>query len=215
MIASPIAQLTDSEILLWTILHNFEALALKQYEKNVLVLATPEKKELVELLASKVPTNKAMENTSLEEPVNNLLTSATNSDEIHTLIVQGILLEILGQTIYRTFKDSDAFTSATHALCLTGLTAQESIREETRKLILEKIGSGDKVYEVFVSISRPVIMNLDALGESLDQHFSEKFGISFSDLMGEFVAELISTCMDLGMDRRKVVGYLTSTLMGI
>ncbi len=215
MLSIPTLQLTESETLLWTILRSFEALALQQYEKNVPSLATSQKKELIDLLVSQVPTNAALDPTSLAKPVNNLLAAATNNSAVDTLIIQGLLLEVLGQTIYENIKESDKFTADTHNLGTVGLSARKSIKEETHKLISDKIGSGDQVYQVFVNISRPVIMALDALGESLDQHFSEKFDISFSDLMGEFVAELVSTSMELGMERRKVVSYLTSTLMGI
>jgi hypothetical protein len=215
MLSSPTLQLNESETLLWTILRNFEALALNQYEKNVPSLATAQKKELITALVSQVPTNEALDSTTLSQPVKELLESATSDSETKTLIIQGLLLEVLGQTIYQTIKENDKFTGPTHDLCDVGITARQSLKEETHKLIAEKIGSGDDVYKTFISVSRPVVLCLDALGESLDQHFNEKFGISFSDLMGEFVAELVSTSIELGMERRKVVSYLTSTLMGI
>jgi hypothetical protein len=215
MLSSPTLQLNESETLLWTILRNFEALALKQYENNIPNLATAQKKELVKLLISQVPTDTVLDSTNLAQPVNDLLIAATSDNKLDTLIIQGILLEVLGQTIYQTIKESDKFTETTHKLCNVGLTARASIKEKTHKLIIEKIGFGDNVYKAFINISRPVIICLDALGESLDQHFSEKFDISFSDLMGEFVAELVATTIELGMERRKVVAYLTSTLMGI
>ncbi len=215
MLASDTAQLTDSEILLWTVLHNFEALALSQYEKFCSALATPEKKELVSLLFSRVPDNKAMENTSLDQPVKALLDAATSSSEKDTLLIQGLLLEVLGKTIYDTFKDSESFTAATHHLCSVGLKAQDSIGTKITTAIKERIGTAEQIYSAFIDISKPVILRLDALGESLDQHFSEQFDISFSDLMGSFVAELVLTCTNLGMERRKIVGYLTSALMGV
>jgi len=215
MLSTATLQLNESETLLWTILRSFETLALQQYEKNISSLATTQKKELINLLVLQVPTNTALESTSLNQPVNDLLAVAANDSELDSLIIQGLLLEVLGQTIYQNIKENDNFTVYTHNLGAVGLKARESIKENTHKLIVEKIGSGDQIYQAFVNISRPVIKSLDALGESLDQHFSEKFDISFSDLMGEFVAELVSTSIELGMERRKVVAYLTSTLMGI
>ena len=215
MLSSSTLQLNESELLLWTILRSFESLALKQYEQNVPALATVEKKELVNLLMSQVPTDTAIESTALSQPVKDLLSAAKSNTEINTLIIQGLILEVLGQTIYQTIIDSETFTAYTKNLSEVGLKARTSIKAETKKLITEKIGTGDELYQVFLTISRPVILKLDVLGESLDHYFSEKFGISFSDLMGEFVAELLATCMDLGIERRKIVSYLTSTLMGI
>ena len=73
------------------------------------------------LLGSQVPTNVALESTSLAQPVNNLLASATNDSEVNSLIIQGLLLEVLGQTIYQAMKENDNFTAATHELCDVGL----------------------------------------------------------------------------------------------
>ena len=215
MLPSTTRTLNSGECLLWTILRSFESLALKQYELNVSMLATAEKKDLVQLLVSQVPTDEALEGTDLALPIKNLMVSATGTDQEHTLIVQGLLLEVLGRTIYRMFQAKDMFSSSTSALCNTGLEAGKSIHREIRRLINEKIGIGEQLFQAFVTISKPVIINLDALGERLDRHFNERFGISFADLMGEFIAELIPTCVELGMERRKIVGYLTSVLMGI
>ena len=82
-------------------------------------------------------------------------------------------------------------------------TARKSIKEQTHKLIVEKIGSGDKVYQAFINISRPVVICLDALGESLDQHFREKFNISFSDLMGDICCRISSYFYRTGYGKAK------------
>ncbi len=215
MLPSVSKTLNSGEYLLWTILRSFETLALTQYERNAAVLATAEKKDLVNLLISQVPTDEAFEGTDLAVPIKNLMVSATGADQQHTLIVQGLLLEVLGRTIYRMFQAKEMFSTTTSTLCNTGLAAGKSINREIRRLISEKIGMGEQLFQAFVTVSRPVIINLDTLGERLDKHFNERFGISFADLMGEFVAELIPTCVELGMERRKIVGYLTSVLMGI
>ncbi len=215
MLSTPTLQLNESELLLWTILRSFESLALKQYEQNIPALATQEKRELVNLLVAQAPTDNAIAPTTLAQPVKELLEVATSTGEVNTLIIQGLLLEVLGLTIYQSISQSEVFTAYTKELSAVGLKAQKSTKAETIKLIREKIGSGDQVYQAFITISRPVILKLDILGENLDQYFSEKFEISFSDLMGEFVAELISVSMELGIERRKIVSYLTSTLMGI
>ena len=209
------ATINESELLLWAILRRFELLALMQYEKNVAILATSEKRELVDLLNSQAPADEALEETSLVNPVNDLLNSATNSDETHTLIIQGLLLETLGRTIYQIFEENTGLSSSTRSLCSAGLRAGKSVKAKIQKLIAEKMGLGEQLFQTFVTVSRPVITQLDALGERMDYHFSERFGVSFADLMGEFVAELVPICVELGVERRKIISHLTGVLMGI
>jgi hypothetical protein len=215
MLTKATITLNSSELLLWTILRNFEALALKQYELYVPALVTSQKKELVDLLMSQVPSDIALDGTDLAAPVTNFLQSATGPDDVQTLIIQGLLLETLGQTIYQMFEENEVFSSDTRTMCSTGIAAGQSIKAEVSELIAKKFETDEKLFQAFVSSSRPVIGYLDALGQRLDKHFSERFNISFADLMGEYVAEIIPACGALGMDRRKVVSYLTSVLMGI
>ncbi len=207
--------INKSELLLWTILRNFELLALKQYEKNVAILATDEKRELVDLLNSQAPSDEALDETSLTQSIRNLLNSATGPDEIHTLIIQGLLLETLGRTIYQIFENNKVLSLTTRSLCSKGLRAGGTVKTKICKLIIERMGIGEQLFQTFATVSRPVIMQLDALGERMDCHFNERFGVSFADLMGEFVAELIPLCVELGVERRKIVGHLTGVLMGI
>jgi len=212
---STIIGIDRSELLLWAILGSFESLALRQYELNVPLLATMEKRALVDLLTSRVSSSEVLEETELASPIKELVASATGSDAVHTLIVQGLLLELLGQTIYKSFGENELVSAATCALCADGLTASLAITEKVPKLITEKIGTGEDLFQALMTVSRPVLRHLDTLGEGLDQHFCERFSISFADLMGEFAAEFIPACAELGLERRKLVGYLTGALMGV
>jgi hypothetical protein len=47
----------------------------------------------------------------------------------------------------------------------------------------------------------------------LDADLTRDFGINYADLMADFGTELIHSCSTLGMDRRKIAGYLTAALM--
>jgi uncharacterized protein YfiM (DUF2279 family) len=60
-----------------------------------------------------------------------------------------------------------------------------------------------------------VLGALDGLADPVDRVFGERFGLRFADVMGEFTADLISTCTALGMQRRKVVAQLAGAAMGI
>lgn len=206
-------ELDRTELLLWTILQKFESLALMQYKLHELSLDTPEKRTLVGVLNSRVPSDEALETTTLSVPVTELLADAIGADESHTLIVQGLLLELLGQTIYQSFAQNSSVSPDTRALCVLGLKASQANRTRLPELFAEKIGKGEDFFQAFITASRPVIKHLDGLGEGLDEHFSMRFGLHYTDLIGEFVAELISACIELGMDRRKLMGSLTDALM--
>lgn len=211
---SVVVVLDRTELLLWTILAKFESLALLQYSLYVIDLDTPEKQQLVDMLLSTIPSDEALETTTLSLPVENLLADATSTDKFHILIVQGLILELLGQTIYRSFADNDLASQTTRGLCVLGLKASSDNTAKLPKLFAEKVGSGDELFQAFITVSRPVISHLDELGQGLEEQFSKRFGISYADLMGDFMAELIPVCVELGMDRRRLVAYLTGALMG-
>jgi hypothetical protein len=212
---SAIIGIDRSELLLWAILRNFESLALRQYELYVPTLAGEEKRALVALLSSQVPSDEVLDEAELAVPVNDLVAGATGSDAVHTLIVQGLLLELLGQTIYQSFGQSELVSSSTRTLCADGLAASQTISKKIPALIAEEIGTGESLFQTLMIVSRPVLRQLDTLGVGLDQHFSARFGICFADLMGEFAADFIPACTELGLDRRKLVGFLTGALMGV
>ncbi len=211
---SIVVVLDRTELLLWTILAKFESLALLQYSLYVIDLDTPEKQQLVDMLLSTIPSDEALETTTLSLPVANLLADATSTDKFHILIVQGLILELLGQTIYQSFADNDLASQTTRGLCVLGLKASRDNTAKLPKLFAEKVGSGDELFQAFITVSRPVISHLDELGQGLEEQFSKRFGISYADLMGDFMAELIPVCVELGMDRRRLVAYLTGALMG-
>jgi hypothetical protein len=211
---STIVELDKTELLLWTILKEFESLALQQYLLHLPSLATAEKKELVHSLASRVPTDEALRDTNLFAPLEELLAAAKSSDAAQTLIVQGLLLELLGRTIYGAFVQNAAACEDTRAMCAAGLEASEANQTKIAELVSQKIGAGDEVFQAFMTSGRPVISRLEGLGDGVDEHFAKRFGLRFADLVGEFVAELIPCCVELGMDRRKLMGSLAGALMG-
>jgi hypothetical protein len=77
-----------------------------------------------------------------------------------------------------------------------------------------RIGTGEALLQAIMTESAPLLRTLDELGEGIDATFLERYGVSFADLMGDVAAELIATCIELDVDRRKLVAFLTSALMG-
>jgi hypothetical protein len=208
------ADLGRTEALLWTILSRFESLAFEQYAMTVPALLTPEKQSVVALLRTRVQTNEELIGTPLEAPIDALIERATSSSEAHVLIAQGLFLEIIGEAIYRTFGANDATSGPTRDLCERGCAASGRARALVPALLRSRIGEGEVLLQAIVTEAGPLLYGLDDLGVGIDACFLDPFGVSFADLMGDVAAELIAVCMELDIDRRKFVAFLTSALMG-
>jgi hypothetical protein len=208
-------ELDRSEALLWTILAQFESLAVAQYGASVPALLTPEKARVFDLLRTRVAGSDDLTGSRLEFPIAALLASVTSTDPAHVLIAQGLFLEFIGQAIYDRFGGNDLTSTTTRELCECGSRASARARDIVPSLLRAQIGSGDVLLQAIMTASAPMLRLLDDLGEGIDAYFFDRFGVSFADLMGDVAAELIAVCADLDIDRRKFVAFLTSALMGI
>ena len=207
--------LDRSEALLWNILARFESLAVEQYAASAPALLTPEKLEVVALLRTRVLDDEYLVGSGLEAPIGELMRSATSTREEHVLIAQGLFLEAIGEAIYRNFRDNAATGEPTRALCKRGFAASARARAIVPGLLRARIGEGDVLLQAIMTEAGPVLRSIDDLGEGIDASFLDRYGVSFADLMGDVAAELIATCIDLNVDRRKFVSFLTSALMGM
>lgn len=208
-------KLNADELLIWRILGKLESLALRKYEHAVPELATPAKRELVTTLLSQAPDDAALKATVLGPPLDDLLTAADGTEKEQTLIVQGFVLERLGQVIYKILSAHQAASRATRDLAVAGSDACSAVIGHATQLIRSQVGSGERLYEVFFSVSDKVLRKLDALGDGVDRLFGKRFGLTFSELLGEFTSELLPACIDLGMSRRKIVCRLAGVFMGV
>ena len=208
-------ELSQAELLLWTALKKFEILALDKYRSDVPDLAGPTKEQLVQRLTAGAPTDSALIGTKIEAPLSALLASASGRGEEKTLLIQGLVLEPLGLIIYETFGSNEAVSDTTRALCEAGTSASEAVIQQSTALIKTKIGTGETALQAFISTGAGVLKQLAGLGDGLDLYFSEPFGITFADLIGEYASELIPNCLALDMERRKVVAFLTASLMAV
>jgi hypothetical protein len=209
-----IADLDRSEALLWSILSRFESLAVEQYSVTEPALLTPEKTLLIDLLRTRVQSDDELNGTQLEAPIAALLRSVTSRDRARVLIGQGLFLELIGEAIYATFGQNDATSEPTRELCGRGSAASGRARALVPELLRTQIGTGDVLLQAIMTQAAPLLRSLDDLGEGIDATFLDRFGVSFADLMGDVAAELIAICLDLDVDRRKFVAFLTSALMG-
>ncbi len=205
------------ERLLWALMARFERLALDRYAALVPDLATADKRAFVARLdAIASPSDGgALAASPLAGPVDALLARARSADEVAVLLVQGLVLERLGQAIYRIAEQSTRASEATRSLASTGLAASHGVTAAAAQRIAQQIGSGDALYVVFVDRTHDAVAALDALADPVDRVFGERFGLRFADVMGEFVADLTTACTALGMQRRKVVAHLAGACMGI
>jgi hypothetical protein len=205
----------SDELLIWRILGKLEALALRKYEAAVPQLATPEKRELVNRLLERAPDDAALDASPLGQPVRELLTAADGRDGAHALIVQGFILERLGQVIYKILAAHHAASRATRDLATTGSAICSKVISDATQLLREQFGGGDRLHDLFFTTADGVLRRLDGLGEGVDRLFGQRFGLTFSELLGEFTADLLPACMDLGMSRRKLVCRLAGVFMGV
>lgn len=205
----------EVERLLWALMARFERLATERYAAHAPALATPDKARFVERLDTLAADAGTLAASALAAPVDVLLSRAQSADETSVLIVQGLVLEHLGQAIYRIAAAKDGASGTTRELAADGLAASSGVTAAASARIAQVIGTGDALYAVFVDRSHDVVAALDALADPVDEVFGERFGLRFADVMGEFVADLTTACTALGMQRRKVVGHLAGACMGI
>jgi hypothetical protein len=208
-------QLDREEQLIWRILAKLETLALQKYEKAAPQLAIPAKKEIVQTLQRGAPDDRALDASPLARPVNDLLDAASVPDEADTLIVQGFLLERLGQIIYKALSTQAAVSASTRSVGVAGLNACASVIGLATERLRKVVGEGEVLFEVFSTASDGVLRRLDGLGEGVDQLFGQRFGLTFSEVLGDFTAELLPACVELGMNRRKLVCHLAGVFMGM
>jgi class 3 adenylate cyclase len=210
-----IEELDRSEALLWTILTRFETLAAEQYARCAPSLLTPEKERVIALLRTRVQGGDDLAGTPLATPVAALMESVTSVAEAHVLIAQGLFLELIGEAIYRTFGANAATSESTRVLCEQGAAASGRARAIVSELLRSRVGTGDVLLQAIMNEAGSLLRSLDDLGEAIDATYLDRFDVSFADLMGDVAAELISLCLELGVDRRKFVAFLTSALMGM
>jgi hypothetical protein len=210
---SPVGILAEPERLLWTVLRRLEALALERYERFVPALATPAKRIVVERLENELPNDGALEGHELDGPMRDLCRAASTDSAVATLCVQGLTLERLGQAIYtRLATNPGAGPLSRHLADLGSAAAGVSI--ELASSELQRRGSSEDLLAAYCTATRPVLACFDAVGVAADRALGGHFGLRFIDVLTDVATELIDNCLQLGMDRRKLICHLTAAFMG-
>jgi hypothetical protein len=196
-------------------MRRFESPALARYRSHAPMLATEEKARFVAELLAIEQCDELLAAQGLAAPTETLLARAGGSDEASTLLVEGLVLERLRHSIYRLAAGADRAGEESRALAEAGRRASGAVSAVAAQRIAISLGTGEALFAVFAPKSNAVIGALDAMAEPVDRTFGERFGLRFAEVMGEFTADLIVACTELGMQRRKVVGHLTSACMGL
>lgn len=203
------------EALLWRTLLRFETLSQAQYEAHAPELLSDGKAAFVARLAAVAGPPSLLAASAVGAPIDRVISLAAGPDKAATLNIQGLLLEPLGQVIYGLTEANPAVSAEARALARTGHRTCAEIIARVPPLLAEHVGDPDALLQAFQKTTPEVIRELDALGEAVDLEFSHTLNLHFSDVMGEFAADLLERCIELGMQRRQLVVFLTSQMMGI
>lgn len=202
------------EGLFWEIMRRFEDVALQQYRRHVPPLATAAKIDLIERLAGVAPGRAVLDQSDLAAPLGRLLSVAAKDDADATLVVQGLVLEQLGQAIYAAVSANPNVSTEGRDLAALAGQASASVTQQVPGLLTASIADADGRFAVFTEASHDLLMELDGLGDGIDRTFGAAFDLRFRDIAGELVARAVPVCTSLGMQRRQVVSHLAGALMG-
>ena len=199
---------------LWAMLARVEACTLERYRASAPGLATPEKVSAVEALAAQVTEPLELPDF-LESPLVRLLTGAEgDGSRSSALVLQGLLLEPLGVTLYRALAEGDRLPPEGRAIAETAAAASQCAWDSAAEALIALEPDAGARFDRFTAGSTPLLASLDGFGEALDRAFAEPFDLPFAELMGDYVADLLPVCTaDLGFGRREVMVHLTSALM--
>jgi hypothetical protein len=204
------------ERLFWTLMRRFETLALDRYDAHAPDLATPEKRAFVSTIAATSLADADLAAHDLAAPTDALLAAAASRDAVATLIVQGLVLEHLAQTIYGIVAATEQMVGETsRALARIGRAASASVTAEVPARLDAALPDPAALWTAFAAASHDVLAALDGLADPVDRVFGLRFDLRFADVMGDFIADLIGACTSLGMPRRKVVAHLAGAAMGL
>jgi len=208
--------LDSDEVLLWTIMRAFEVQASAQYRLHTPVLAQG-KAEVGPTLLHLAGDDRPLDESILGPTMAELVESAAMAgDEGAVLVAQGLVLERVRLICYSTLARLPEVPASSRVIAGALEPISAEIVARTPGLFASVCArTGYKPFSLFTEASDDVLHKLDAVGEGVDEIFGERFGLRFADIVGDFVADLVPACVELGMERRKVMSHLAGALMGI
>jgi hypothetical protein len=193
----------------WSMMKQLEALAVSQYKKFIPELNTARK----EIFLQGLPSQQNSPSDQLSTAVEKLVQAATKNSRLDTLLLQGFTLEILGQAVYRAIQNTSAINESSHLLAQQANTASQDVLQQILSTLRKENVVGDSGFKAFVSATQDVFGALDSMGSLIDETFTSESQLKFDDVLADAVTELLKYGADLGMDRKKLLRHLTSSLM--
>ena len=202
------------ERLLLAVVVRFESEGLANYRSHAPNLETEPKRRLIADLGALAAGADELAGSALAAPVAALLAAAESSDTTETLCVQGMVLETLGHTIYAAAAGADGVSQQAGQLARRAMPLCREVTGLAVAAFGAEIKESDSRFAEFSGATHDVLAALDAMAEPVDAVFGERFDIRFSELVGDFTADLVSVCGDLEMPRRKILAHLAGASMG-
>ena len=193
----------------WSVMKQLEVLAVSQYKKFIPELSATRK----EIFLQNVPSQKSSTDDQLSSAVERLVEVATKNSRLDTLLLQGFTLELMGQAIYRAIQNVSSVNENSHLLAEQAYTASQDVLQQVLSILRKENLVGDSGFKAFVSATQDVFGALDSMGTLIDETFAGQSQFRFDDILADAVAELLKYGADLGMDRKKLLRQLTSSLM--
>jgi hypothetical protein len=201
--------MSDIEQTFWSVMKQLEELAVSQYQKYVPELNITQKKAFLNNIDSQVYSS----NEQLSHAVSRLTKTATKNSRLDTLILQGFALELLGQGIYKAILNNDSLNQNSHHLAAQANRASQEILQQVLSIFKKENLTGDTLFKSFVSATHDVFGDLDSMAALIDETFASQSQLKFDDVLADAVTDVLKHGTDLGMDRKKLIRQLTSSLM--
>ncbi|MCX7899196.1 MAG: hypothetical protein N2444_03790 [Methylocystis sp.] len=199
----------SAETLLWAILRRFETYALARYEAVAPEVINNDKRAVVAALNAR---GAKIDSPQLAFETDALIDALASAERRDALINQALLLELVGKAIYANVSLADV-SSETRDLCALGVRAAEATAAAATQALREDFKSGEAFFAAMIKTSPEMLKKLTPFAETLDREIGPAFGLNFADLIGEFVSDVDEATSALGVDRKKLIAFLTNIMM--
>ncbi len=202
--------MTNIEQTFWSGMKQLEDLAVSQYKKFVPELNISGKQKFLQNNSS-APND--LNDDRFATEIGRLIQIATKHSRVDSLLLQGLSLELLGQSIYKAVLNTPSLSDNSHTLAKEAELASQEVFNQILSILRKENLVGDSLFKSFVSATQDVFGQLDSMGSLIDETFSDHSQLKFDDVLADAVTELLKYGSQLGMDRRKLLRQLTSALM--
>lgn len=208
----------ESEQVLWTMLAKFERLALDKFEAFAPELVTEGHRAFVTALEAEARAGLGDESRYAESEVGEVaervLALASTRTMESTLLVQGLALEPFALVLYGALARNERTSEATRRLAAEGGRVSAIVADAVVESIRQRLGT-EGLFARFADATSAILSELDAVAETADETLAAPLGLDFNAMQGAIVADIVQRGLALGMQRKHIMGHLSSALMGM